>query len=620
MAENNFVLDGNVSFVGGQDASKIPDKVPENGYFSGVNVTTQQGDIGPRWGLRKLKLTFQAGGVTLKTNHIKEFDNIFHSGKFQLIAPYSVGQEFYLIIVIAGVIFLYNQGTNNVTIIPMKEGEDGLNPLEPRLNWSPGGRFFVIFDFPAYPVIIENFEARRADPNKFEVPISTIGAYNQNRLFIGNAGNEFTAGDPAGNPLTPDAPITFEEVEAPSAPFLGQIFQLSTNYGNDPITAMAFLQLIDTSTGIGPFLVSTQNAIYSYNTQQPRTVWENGQFGSIFTFNNGIVGPRAFVNVNSDLFFLSNDGQVRSVSMSRDEQHKWSKVPLSKEVQNWLVYPDRDLVKFSTMAYFKNKIFVTAKPYRVEARNIDGSFAIDYVNGGFVVLELDNISTLGQDSTPAWAGVWTGVRPMDTAVNNNRFFVISKDEAFSNELYEFIPDSTVDEINDQERYIQSYLYTRQYVSQNSFQNKELHSVDLSIHNLEGDFELEIKYKPSHASRYLDWAKFSHKAPWRTCKVPTDSQLQGFASQQFKDLVFGVPENQTCNPVTQEFYRFYRKVQLKLSLSGRNWALQELRLKSIVMPQAELINVCGEYPIFEFFKECDTDWSIPEINLCQKKVT
>lgn len=614
-----LVFDGNTSFVGGQDASKIPDKVPEDGYFAGVNTTTQQGDLGPRWALNKLNLNFIGDGIKLASGHIKPLKDIFHSGRFQLVAPYSVGQEFYLVIVISGVIFLFNQRTNDVSQITIKKGSS-LNSAATRLNWSPAGKFLVIFDFPAYPVIIENFEARRADPKEFEVPISTQGAYNQNRLFIANAGNEFTGGDPAGNLATPEAPVTFEEVEKPAAPFFGQIFQLSTNYGNDPITAMAFLQFSDTSTGIGPLLVATQNAIYSYNTQQPRVSWQNGQFGTIFTFNNGIAGPRAFTNVNSDLFFLSNDGQVRSASMSRDEQHKWSKVPLSKEVQNWLVYPDPSLMEFTSLTYFKNKIFILAKPYRVDARDINSAPIIDIAFGGFAVLELDNISTLGQDSTPAWAGLWTGVRPMDTAINNNRFFVISKDTGFTNEIYEFDPLGTVDTIDGIERDIVSQVYSRQYVFQNPFQNKEIHSIDIAINNIEGDFDLIVEYKPSHSSKYLAWTNFSHKAPWRTCKIPTDIQLQGFAPQQFKDLIFGVPENQECNPVTQELYRFFRKLQVKLTLQGHKWALQEFKLKAIVMPQSELLNICGPFPIVEFFQQCDTNWVIPEINLCQKKVT
>lgn len=615
----DYLLDGNLEFLGGQDASKVPERVPENAYFAGVNVTTQNGVISPRWGITRLKIQYPTNSLKLSNLETRLYKNIFLSGKYQGVAPYSIGSELYLVLLVSGTIFLFNQRLQTLTVLELPDGSR-LDETQDRINIENAGRFVVIHDYPAYPVIIDGFEARRADPEKDEVPVSTIGIYNQNRLVIGNAGNEFTAGDPAGSSATPDAPITFKEVLEPASPFFKDLYALPTALANDPITAMAFLQLSDTSTGIGPLLIATDKTIYSFQTQLPRTQWLNGQFGSAFVYNAGIAGPRALINVNSDLFFLSMDGQVRSVSMSRDEQGKWSKVPISREVKNWLKYIDPKLARFAVLGYFKNKIFITANPYRVNALKTNMFPITDFVSGGFVVLETENISTLGQTGRPVWAGLWTGLRPMDMVQSGERFFVISKDESFINHIYEMNPDSTID--TDQntgaERYVRSVLYSREYDFKNPFQYKEIHSLDVTLANLQGDFELNVQYRPSHGSTYAQWKNFKHKAPYRTCLVPKPNEVNGFAAQNFTKLNLGAPEEKLCDEVTKTSYDNFKKLELKFELTGKYWELHEYRIKAVTpaREQTETEVVCENTQKIVTPKGCNNDWAFGAFKGCQ----
>ena len=608
---NELVFDGNVTFIGGQDASKSPDLISESCYASGVNTTTQNGVLGPRWGLHQKPLTIEDGTITLPTLQTRTYEEVFYSGKYQAVAPYTIGAENYIVYVISGIIFAVNIDTYFVRRIEVADGSY-LNELAPRINWESANQYLIFHDYPAYPIIVEGFSAKRADPALFEVPISVLGAYNQNRVFIVNAGNEFTGGDPTGNTATPDAPITFTEVEQTGSPFFGQIFQLPTDHANDPVTAMTFLQSVDTSTGIGPLLVSTRNAIYSYNTQNPRTQWEQGQFGSTLLYSVGIAGQRASANVNGDLFFLSTDGQVRSLSMSRTEQSKWTKVPMSREVKNWLKYWDKSLIPYANVSYFENKIFITCNPYRVNALNQSGAPITDVTHGGFVVLELDNISTLsGETSAPTWAGLWTGVRPMDTVIINNRMFVVSKDAAYRNELYEFDPATTYDTVEGKERLINSTVYTRTYSFKTEFQEKTIHSIDLSLQEIQGCFDLKVSYKPSHGSEFVNWRSFNHFAPYKTCQVPTPQQLRGFTKHNFKVVNLGSPQSDACDPVTRSYYSWFRKVQLKLEMLGRDWNVEAFRIKAISQAQSENdIDCTGEFPVVETYGECSNDWAIP----------
>lgn len=612
------ISDGQTVFYGGQDASKDAQFVNESQFYLGVNVSTENGLLKPRWGLdKKVSLKFPEGGVKSSGGRIKPYKDIFKNGKFQAIAPYSIGSSYYLLLVISGQIFLVNQADFTVQVIELEGG--GINSRHPRVNWSAASKYLVIFDYPNFPVIIDGLEARRADPDKCEVPISNIGGFNQNRLIVGNAGNEFTAGDPTGNQATPDAPITFLEYCTPSTGFTGQTFALSTNYNNDPITAIAFLQVADVSTGIGPLLVSTQSAIYSYLTQNPRDTWTAGQFGSVLCYNAGVVGPRAVTNVNSDVWFVSSDGQIRSLAMSRDEQGKWSKTPASKEVQNWLKVSDPSVLPYTFITYFGNKIIAGANPYRTTCKGLDDEMLPDYAHGGFVVIELDNISTLTNDAPPAWAGLWTGCRPMDVCTNNNRLFVISKDGG-ANEIYEFLPKQTYDTAGATIRYIKSKVQTREYDFKAPFLDKNLQSVEVQLANLRGDFSLNVKYRPDQSANFLPWREFQHDAPWRSCQQPFF--FTGLAGQSFKRINLGVPVGITskCDPVTKVLYQNFERVQLELNMEGIYWEIKGIKINADPAPQVLNITSCKQFATVPVTLACTDDWAIGDFETCLVRQT
>lgn len=607
------VADGTIDFSGGQNASQGPDRVPEDSYFSAINTSAKTGGLSPRDGLFKKDLIYPEGGIRVNSSFFRTYKEIFLSGKYQLSVPYSIGATHYVVIVVSGIIFLLNKSTLRMEVIPI-EGGSSLNESASRLNSSSAGRFLVIYDYPAYPVILYGRQATRSTAYSYGVPISVLGAFNESRLFIGNAGNEYTAGDPVGNPLTPDAPITFEEVEAPNAPYVGQVFSLPTHDINDPITAMLFLPSVDTSTGIGPLLISTKKGIWSVQSANARATWRPEDFATLFLYEAGIAGKRAYTYVQSDLFFISSDGQLRSASMARDEQRKWAKVPMSREVKNWLKFWDKDLVQFAAVSYFDNKIILTCNPYRVSALTKGGKATTDYTHGGFVVMELENISTLGQTGKPAWAGLWTGIRPMDFCVTDDRCFIFAKEDG-QNAVFELMPGVTVDYADGKFRDIESVVYTRMYDCKDSFQDKELKSLDISLTNLRGDFSLETYFKPSHGASYTKWRKFKHSAPFNTCSVPTKC-FNGFAPHALSRLTLGSPDDyNSCDPVSKEFNRKFRKVQLKFKIKGRDWQIRDLKLRAITGTDDPKDNSCVSYGDVPVCSECNSDWVIPRFKTC-----
>lgn len=605
----SIVPDGQLSFVGGQDASQSPDRIPQDAYASGINVSTRDGILRPRYGYIKRKLKFPEGGIDYQPGFSRTYENIFHGGKFQALIPYVIGREYYVIVVISGIIFLVHQDDFTVEIIEISDGSH-LDELQLRINWSEAGRFLVLYDFPAFPVIIEGKSAKRSDPTKNEVPISVLGAYNQNRLFIANAGSDFTAGDPEGSLATPDAPSTFVEISA-GGPYVGQIFKAPSEFNSGPITAMAFLQAVDTGTGIGSLIVGTRKIVSAYDSARERASWEAGKFGSVILKEVGIAGARSFINVNSELFFTAQDGTVRTLSMSRQDQQKWSKVPMSKEVSNWLKYKNNELIPYTIMGYFKNKVFISANAFRVLATRLNGARVIDVAFAGFVVMEMDSISKLGQSqSNPCWAGLWTGVRPLDMCTTGNeRCFVMSKDPQSRNELWEIDPDSSIDKDRKTRRQIKSTIYTREFLFQDPFADKENSIFDVALTNLSGEFTLKVDYKPSHSPQYLPWVDWRHVAPTATYTVPEPSQVNGLSPHTVKELSFGCPQDESCNPVTNQLNRWFRKEQLRIKLQGDNWQLHGFRLKAKIYPGSDTDTTCDSYPKVELPREPNMDWDV-----------
>lgn len=613
MVNERILPDGTTDFSGGQNAAIEPDQLPNNQFHIGVNISVERACVSPRWGIVEQPLDFTPAGDYTRASGFKvPFEEVFLGGKFQGFAPYSIGPDYFNLYIVSGFIFIINLQDFTVDVL---NKTDQLNVNADRVNWSNAGEFFVIYDWPNNPFILDGIQIRRADPTKFEVPVSVLGAYNQNRLCIANAGIDWTAGDPAGSPATPDAPITFIEVLTPSTGYTGDVYQLPTAVkNNDVITAMGFLQVLDKSTEIGSLIVASANSIYSYPTFLPRVQWQGGNDGRVFgsiLLNTGIAGQRAQTNVNSDFIFLNPEGQLYSVAMARDEFRQWSNSPISREVENFLGAEDAALSFVAACGHFKNKIFCTCNPYRVDVVSSEGVPQTDFVSSGVVVIETDNRAGLTNKKPPVWAGVWTGVQFMDMAENNKIFYVAAKHNN-RNGLFIFDPLRTYDFIDGKPRDVRSVLVTKEYENTDGTVNKELNSLDLGFRDIEEKLNITVHYKPDTSGIYNIWREnICFMAPVEQCdalpKFPN-----GLTPQGVRDMNIGGVDPDVCNIGTDEYMHVYKGVQLRLIITGRNWKLKYLKLRGLVLPENILDFYCNEdckgvpIPV-----DCFDIWEIPK---------
>jgi hypothetical protein len=614
---SQIVSDGTFLFDGGQDAYRTPDRIPENSYEKGVNVTTRKGVLGPRPGMWQIPLVFEDARVRNRLGYLRTIKNLFETGKYQAAAPYVVGTDRRAIIVIGGYIFSFNQSLKSVRLL---SETIRVNEYRARINTTTAGRYVVIHDSPDYPVIVDGDEVFRANPNNTidgnpqpQVPVSTMSTFNNNRLFVADAGVSFTAGDPVGNPATPEAPITFTETLVPLQAFFQQVFSLGTENAGQPITAMGFIQQNDKSTGIGSLFVATENSFYYYRSDLPRSQWEDVDFGNVLLFNAGVAGPRAFANVNSDLIFLSGEGYLHALSTSRNDSQRWGNTPISREVQNYLKFGESDLRQLAFVGYHSNRVFAGANPYRVRALDSNERLTFDYVHGGMVVLLMDNLSSLRVEAPPSWDGLYTGVDATDFVTLGDTGYVLGKVNGI-NGLFEVMPDKPYDIINGVTRPIRSYIYTREYQFKSPLEDKSINSVMFPLHNVRGNLTVSIDYKPSHGNYFSCMGVVQREVPYRVCDFDKCGPT-GLLSQQFKQLIVGEPANDVSDPATQDQYATSKGFQLRIGIEALDWQLRAIGVKATMEADPHLDNTQEDYVPTKQPEICEPDWLVPELSLC-----
>jgi len=588
---DKYIYDGNVSFYSGQNDGISSDKISEHGYRKGINVSTRDHALQPRPGFRHIEIEMEEDG-THPTASLS-YSEVLKRGKFQGAAPYHRDNGNFLTVMISGILYKVDYKKCTAEIIPY-EGSDRAQQYARRINWSQAGDFQVWFDYPNRPIILDGPTARRANDDALtstglsipEVPAAELGTFNQNRLFSA-LGHQFGAGDPVGG-INANAPITYEESLSIFGPYNGQFFSLGSVNRNNPITAMGFLQSVDTSTGQGPLFAATKDSIFTYRADLPREDWENTQFGRMLLYNAGIVGQRAHTNLNSDLFFMSRWGDIRSLNMGQDEQTRWGNSPISREVRGWLEHHDSELLEIAVLASYRNKVFATARPFLTTAQNLDGQLVDDYAHCGMVVLELDNVSGLVDQAVPAWAGLWTGIQPMEIVEVGDDLIFISKDKDGCNRFYILDEDISYDVFEGEKRPITSRIYTRDYDFRNPFIDKEIKNIDYTLTEIAGKFKFEVDGRSDFSKSYFKWGEFKYHAKTEICDASDDPDVPDNcgideplpipSNHSFREVDLGDPEEEDCDPVTNDKRKVVRKFGLRLTIKGEHWKLLNLRLQ------------------------------------------
>jgi len=549
------------------------DKIADTQLAGAVNITLVNG-LRPRLKFHEKNITVATeGGVTARNGVFKSYQDIFATGKFQMIADYYSDQGSQLLVIIAGIAFVIDVNSDEARVLDSKQFNEYLT----RYNWSQAGPFFTFFDPPQLPLIIENNDVRRSNPNApdYEIPVSSIGVYDQFRLAVANEFNNFVVGDPyaRGFPL---GPISFSEVFQPSASRVDQFFSVGDRPYGEKITYMGNVVVPDRSTESGPLIVSTENEIWTYRTDTPASTWENTQgFGTLTIAGHGIKGARCATNVGYDTYYISTKNDVRTLNTSRQQQAVGANRSISEEVKEYTKTINGDLNTYAVVAYNDNRLFVTVNPYRVAVKDRSNNDIYDIAFRGLAVLEVAAQSGLAGISPPKWAGLWTApdVGFQDMIALEGRLFLWCKTKA-GNKLVEMV-DHKFDRLFGVDRKVTSRIYSKELMAQDTF-DKELVGVlvDLPEVDIQNKFTATTYFKAGQANEYVKMNTVTISS--KVCEL---NALPGGVKQ----LNMGGPGNlnKACDKSFNTSYNVFKKGQLLLELTG-DWVVDSIEVKFKVL--------------------------------------
>lgn len=497
MAVEPNKVDGIQSFVGGMNQSLPSTLTKEDTTYKNINITLLNGKVSPRPKLIEIEFTLYTPDKTPALGSITYKENLY-SGRIQHTGRFKTSLGEYIITVVNGVIYALKPKTKEAIVLDNTTNPLFLNYKAVRIEGCQAYNYYVLFDWPNQPVIIDNqLNVRRATTKATEIPRCYLGTFVHNRLFIANKGIEFGASDPV-RPDAPLAPLTFLDSivsdDNPSPAFPEQFFSLSYVERLSSITAMGHFERSggDSSMGFGPLFVATKEAIFNYNVNRPRAQWGQSVFGTVLVSNIGIVGPRAFSVVGGDIWYRGADGNIYTISTIASDQQKWGITNISNNIEESLLTRNKHLLQYSSLVYYDNKILCHLQPYATKSVNLMGSNIDDYVFNGLGVVELNSISGIGGGTAPIWASIYNVISTGFVKINNE-LVIIGKAKYNSdyNAFYYLDDTATSDIIRGVPTTVKSRLYTRELDLQSPLQDKKLKYLKIDIRNIVGTLRASV---------------------------------------------------------------------------------------------------------------------------------
>jgi len=192
-----------------------------------------------------------------------------------------------------------------------------------------------------------------------EVPVGTIMAYGQGRLFVvGVERSSFVAGDIIyGDLIGADKNILrFTETQ-----YLAEGGDFSFPLAMGRVTGMDFVPLQDTATGQGELMVRGEYGVSSFAVSVPRTDWKNTQIQRITFTDIGGVSPEGSTFVNNDVFFRTAHG-IQSYRQARGDLNSYGQTLVSSEVARILDADKKELLTGVSGATLGNRVLFTCSP------------------------------------------------------------------------------------------------------------------------------------------------------------------------------------------------------------------------------------------------------------------
>jgi hypothetical protein len=366
------------------------------------------------------------------------------------------------------------------------------------------------------PLIFDGSSVRRSlgDAGN-EIPPFYCGAYVNGRCWFSLINRtEFMGGDLVGSS---SGSVSLGRIDA--------VLKVTQNqYWNEGgaftvpseaglITAITSPVTLDASLGQGPVLVSCTNAIFSINAPPDATTWKNLSYPiqTVALRDYGMLSPYGLATVNADLWYRSTDGIRSLISAVRNFNQGWGNTPMSHEMSRVIDADNVDLLEFCSMVLFDNRLLTTCNPTQTTK---------GVVHEGVVALNFDEVSGMFRKSSPAYDGLWTGIRSYQLIrcrpSGVERCFALCEG-ADGFEIWEILKDGDFDTFIDgngniRTTPIECVVETRSLTFASPFDLKKLDFAEFFVDRLAGSVDFDIRLRPNQYPCWIPWHQ------WRECNT------------------------------------------------------------------------------------------------------
>lgn len=458
------------------------------------------------------------------------------------------------------------------------------NSERQQIGWSVQAENYWIYqDNQSLPIIFNGAVARRAVPGQQEVPVGNVMGYGSGRLVVALPDRtSFRVGDivfgASGTPANGyrDAILKFTENSYlnEGGDFVARVFGAPSGYG--PITCIKPLSMMDTQLGQGPIMVGTPYIIFTLNLPFDRTTWKD--LANPLQTVTPIIGPagqNSTVNINTDMWYRSNDDGIHSFVLARRDFASWGNTPQSTELGETLSHDSAWMLEFGSSVFFDNRLLMTCSP----VQSASGVW-----HRGLVALDFNLLSSLRGRTSPAWEGIWSGLRvlQMVTGTINNvpRCFIYALNDSNEIEIWEMDSEATMDNNAVPIRWTST---TPSYNHGDGFNLKRLETGELFVDDVRGQVDITAQYRSDQNPCWRDWDSFSFCAKNTDCGPFDCTGPQSYREQFRSKLKLHAPTDE-FDEINGRKYRTGYEFQAKLEVVG-HCRIKQLRVLAIPEPES-----------------------------------
>jgi hypothetical protein len=595
ISDQNRLMEGIATFIGGANSSVDPALLPPNQYSWGVNVAVRGGYPRTRPGFKFVKALPNGviqGACYFKNSSSEQLmtlidGRLYNSQATDANAPVldvtPVGETNNYVsrrasMVAANDFLVTQDGVNPAIVYTGSNSYRSKNILEelssyialeitmgannPRINVSstsglfPGMLVQTARGIPANTVIVSVDNATEVTLSKsctltalaaakffppgplqlnVSIPVGSIMAFGNGRLWVAN-GNQLFAGDLAGSYAGSE--VRFSETQYLNG---GGSFSFDSE-----ITGLAFLPGSDTSTGQGDLIVFTKNEIAAIRSNIfDRTTWQAtpGMQRKMF-IGGGCVSADCMIVTNNDVYFRSLEG-IRSL-VQTVQFSKSANVTLvdSVEADRVINYDTERWTNLSCAAYFDYRALYGCTPKIQKVNGSQSDYNIVFTK---LVSQDFNPGVYEGNYPPVYDGEWTGLQVCKFVVGRfngvQRAFALVCGSDGNNALYEITTNDYSDTVPDgnggtKSLPVSAEVECRRMAFQSPDEIKELVRADLNFSDIYGSVSWALDFTPDYYPSYF---------PIQSGQISFDTETQELETCSPPDLGLGYKTIRTVKP-------------------------------------------------------------------------